>query len=675
MIRNPRPMAQRSDLVAVDDGPLAAALAAEVARRCEAPAAASSALVAPEPVGAMAGAEFVYAEADDGESTKRKAMARRAQFSEDPRQDPNGFERIIGQSNLLSINFLDRGKRAAQAVCRIAMPTPGGIAYGTGFLVGPRLLLTNNHVLASKDEAAQARAEFGLEHDLDGVLAEPVTFNFDESALFYTSRDLDFTLVAVTPQSTTAVPLDRFGWLPLLPLSGKVVDGEAVTIIQHPGGEPKQIAIHASEVMVLDAGVGIDTERFIHYSSDTEPGSSGSPVFNDQWQVFALHHKAVPEPVDAGQPAGAPVRWLANEGVRVSAIFNHLERDRFEDPDARRALDRLARAIGLPPLPVDVEQPGVGQGNAPTEQFAPFKVDHWKGAGLGYDPEFLSETIPLAPIFQPMVDKGLIAPLASGSGHELKYFHYSSVLHAERCFPAMTAVNIDGNKLIHPGGRKDTWRQDKRIDPKYQPDDAFYSRSNKLPEEKVYFSRGHLVRLLDPCWGETQADAIRGMEDTFHFTNAAPQQQSFNDIDWGNLEDYLLDKAQTIERKLTVFTGPIYRPDDPLYGRKREGGPWQIPLSFWKIAVLQKTDTRPAAAAFVIGQTEYVRALYEARVFSGLKPYSVEDIRSRKIQTTVAEIEGLTGLDFSAVRPFDGQGGLEATRKTKWFDRLDDVVI
>src|SRR4029078_12450693 len=81
-----------------------------------------------------------------------------------------------------------------------------------------------------------------------------------------------------------------------------------------------------------------------------------------------------------------------------------------------------------------------------------------------------------------------------------------------------------------------------------------------------------------------------------------------------------LDKAQTTEKLLTVFTGPIFREDDPSYGKGRTGGPWKIPLSFWKIAVLQKTPTKIAAAAFIVGQTQYVQALYEAKVFSGLSP-------------------------------------------------------
>jgi endonuclease G len=606
------------------------------------------------------------------------AMAMRRGLLESPRSDPNGFERIIGESDLLSINFLDRGRRAAEAVCRIKLPMDGGAAYGTGFLVGPRLLLTNNHVIASRAEAAQCEAEFGYEHDLDGVVKEPARFNLDPHALFFTSPEVDFTLVAVAALSADGVPLERYGWLPLIPLSGKTVDGEWVSAIQHPDGQPKQIAIHASQIIKLDpAKVQTDLTRFIHYSTDTEPGSSGSPVFNDQWQVVAIHHKAVPDPASKNAKPEEETKWIANEGVRVSAVFNLLERHRFVDEDAGRALDRLGRALGFP---------AIGEHRAPRdealafEQSAPFKASRWDGAGFGYDPDFLSEPLPLDPIYARLAADGKAAPLLSGSGHELRYFHYSSVIHADRCFPLITAVNIDGRKL-QPVVRENKWRLDPRIAEKFQPDDDFYSSSKKKPTEKVYFSRGHMVRLLDPCWSDAgdaagkAADAKRGMQDTFHFTNAAPQVQAYNDIDWGNLEDYVLDRAQISEKRLTVFTGPIYRENDPLYGLERKGGPWQVPLSFWKIAVLQKTATTISAAAFINGQTDYVKALYEAKIFSGLKPYTLDEIRSRKIQTTIEAVEEATGLDFGMLRQFDAHGSLEATRRTRWFTRPEDILI
>ena len=112
--------------------------------------------------------------------------------------DPNGFERLIGESDFVSINFLARGLEAAKSVCRIRVPDVGGGWYGTGFLVGPGLLMTNNHVLPQKNYAAQAEAEFGYEHDVEGVLKDPIPYNLDPSAVFFTDPDHDITLVAVS---------------------------------------------------------------------------------------------------------------------------------------------------------------------------------------------------------------------------------------------------------------------------------------------------------------------------------------------------------------------------------------------------------------------------------------------------------------------------------------------
>lgn len=581
--------------------------------------------------------------------------------------DPNGFERVIGASDLMSINFLERGRRAADAVCRIKVPTDGGAWYGTGFLVGPRLLLTNHHVLANADEASQAEAEFGYEHDLDGVLKSPASFNFATHELFYSDAELDITFVAVAPLSSDGVPLSRFGRLPLLPLSGKAVDGEWVSIVQHPGGEPKQIAIQSSQIVVLDPPPeNCDLDSFIHYSTDTEPGSSGSPVLNDQWQVLALHHKAVPSP-DALE-GGASLTFIANEGVRVSAIFAQLEQRRFSDIDAGRVLDRLEMSLGLSPMAPAAE---AREGLLEADR-APLPLERWTGV-RGYNRDFLKTRIDLEAVIAPAVAAGKVAPLLQGPGRVLAYHHYSAVIHAQRKFPLITAVNIDGKRLKHPGERSNTWRRDARIADEFQPAGNFYEKAQG--HDPVQFSRGHQVRLLDPCWGASVEEAKLNAEDTFHYTNAAPQVQTYNDIDWGNLEDYLLDKAQGTERKLSVFTGPIFRDDDPFYGHDRPGGPWRVPLSFWKIAVLQKTATQAVAAAFIVGQTQYVQALFEAKVFSGLKPYTIDEMRSRRIQTTVQAVEQETGLDFSMLRAIDAHGSLEATRQTRWIRSVEDVVV
>jgi hypothetical protein len=80
-----------------------------------------------------------------------------------------------------------------------------------------------------------------------------------------------------------------------------------------------------------------------------------------------------------------------------------------------------------------------------------------------------------------------------------------------------------------------------------------------------------------------------GHEDTFHYTNAAPQAAAFNQGQtlWAGLENYLLDNAATYDRRLIVLTGPVLAPGDPPYRGT------QMPLRFWKATAFLD----PAASA------------------------------------------------------------------------------
>ena len=93
----------------------------------------------------------------------------------------------------------------------------------------------------------------------------------------------------------------------------------------------------------------------------------------------------------------------------------------------------------------------------------------------------------------------------TNSGHELAYHHFTLVIQAMRKFPLLTAVNINGKGLVHPGKRKDTWRRDARIDEKFQPGGDFYEKAKGAGA--VQFSRGHQVRLFDPCWSDASDPA------------------------------------------------------------------------------------------------------------------------------------------------------------------------
>ncbi len=271
--------------------------------------------------------------------------------------DVLGLERLMGRNDLVDVGFLERGHLASRSVGRISVSSPEA-HYGSGFMVSPRLLLTNNHVLRDRDEAARAFVEFNFQAGLDGRALQPFAFDLEPDAFFETNEKLDFTVVAVAEREEGGTALSDFGWLRLIEAQGKIVLGEFVNVIQHPNGEPKQLALRENKVVDR-------LENFLHYETDTAPGSSGSPVFNDQWEVVALHHSGVPSKDGEGRYLaidGSPwtsdmgeqrLDWKANEGVRISRVVRALR-----DVPMTGAPDELrAQLLEARPSPGGTEAP------------------------------------------------------------------------------------------------------------------------------------------------------------------------------------------------------------------------------------------------------------------------------------------------------------------------------
>lgn len=275
------------------------------------------------------------------------------------------LERIIaGASELQPVNFLPRGVRAARTIARISLRQRGRLVpFGTGFLVAPRLLLTNNHVLPDAAVAGDSVAEFNCELDLDDAFGKLAEYALDPQTLFLTDEHLDYSLVAVRSGTNGRAPGEEFGWNRLLMQQGKIVTGEPVNVVGHPMGRMKEIALRNNELLQ-------QLDDFLHYKTDTEPGNSGSPVFNDQWEVVALHHSGVPRTDAEGnilkpdgsrwrrQDGDAAIDWVANEGARVSVLLGHLDQRSLSEVE-QRVVDELgmdALASGPSPAPV-VETP------------------------------------------------------------------------------------------------------------------------------------------------------------------------------------------------------------------------------------------------------------------------------------------------------------------------------
>ncbi len=215
---------------------------------------------------------------------------------------------------------------AARAVGRVRIRDAIGrdVGFGTGSLVSPTLLLTNHHVLPDAETARASVIEFNFQDGVDGRPLDVTLLPLDPDRFFLADDERDFALVAVR---ATAAELAPFGFNPLIEAEGKAIIGEYVTIVQHPRGEKKQVALRENKIVDIP-------DRFLHYAADTEPGSSGSPVFNDQWEVVALHHASVPAP-DHQELGG-----FMNEGIRVSRILKFVREEPL-DPPQRALADQL----------------------------------------------------------------------------------------------------------------------------------------------------------------------------------------------------------------------------------------------------------------------------------------------------------------------------------------------
>jgi hypothetical protein len=230
-----------------------------------------------------------------------------------------------GRDTTLPIVFLREGAKVAESVVKIRYPwfdkdgdlISSSLRQGTAFIVGSfvdsnqqyYLLMTNNHCLSEISQAMHRNAEVIFDYENDST-KNPTRTRMAPTVFWITDSNLDFTIVACCVENVSAALLKRkrssvgsaYPVLqrPIINLRDKTLKllkedstkfgdkNTRVFIIQHLRGKEKKVSVQG--VRIKDS---TRLKHYILYNNDTQKGSSGSPVFNFEWKLVALHHRGL----------------------------------------------------------------------------------------------------------------------------------------------------------------------------------------------------------------------------------------------------------------------------------------------------------------------------------------------------------------------------------------------
>lgn len=200
------------------------------------------------------------------------------------------------------VQTLQRMVALAPGVCRLKVKAGALTAAGTGFRIADDLLLTNHHVLFPFGaRASSVTAEFGYETDANETELTPTPIPCDVATIVSDPAD-DWAVLRVTTTLNTAWPTFALTGTP------EPVDGDRAFILQHPRGDRKRLGFVRNTIVA-------HTDRVVHYLTDTEQGSSGSPVLDAEGRLLALHHAG-----GTPQEVAGKLPLTRNEGIRISRV-------------------------------------------------------------------------------------------------------------------------------------------------------------------------------------------------------------------------------------------------------------------------------------------------------------------------------------------------------------------
>jgi hypothetical protein len=267
--------------------------------------------------------------------------------------DVSGLEALVGNVPNLFIDVFVAGLMAnKRCVCRVqSVKSNGNPMFGTGFLIGPDLVLTNYHVVehAIKNPDWLTRIVCRFDYEImanktlnpgmdvrlapEPILAYSPYCEFDVTGaadinVNWPEDKLDYALVrlesevgnksfGIGAENATVSNDNKRDWIkPGKETMAALEKGGHIIIIQHPNREPVQVGIGFEKLL------GCDKKGLrVRYGLTTLGGSSGSPCFNKDFEWVALHNMGDPEWIpqyNQGIPANRIVQDLSRKGILLA---------------------------------------------------------------------------------------------------------------------------------------------------------------------------------------------------------------------------------------------------------------------------------------------------------------------------------------------------------------------
>lgn len=212
-----------------------------------------------------------------------------------------------------------RGLQACSAVARIGENTQHG--FGTGFLLhggqiskdlsGQLVLLTNAHIVSDDPNTNNGSLKINRAVATLEAAGKDLELRFSEAIRTSSINELDITVLKFDDATAEKLKTVNIPETPIAQTLPQANGSRHVYIIGYPHGGSLNILTQKENILLAS------NDDRIHYHAPTEYGSSGSPVFNENWELIAIHHAGGPDTPRLDDPR---LTYDAAEGIRISAI-------------------------------------------------------------------------------------------------------------------------------------------------------------------------------------------------------------------------------------------------------------------------------------------------------------------------------------------------------------------